>query len=166
MYKAANTWGPPFQCSATGQCSNSFTFLFMYIIIIIVWILCLWTGTYRDEAAPLFVGTTLAVFALGSVTAYGVWRSVEFIIHVFEFTIAIFPSFQQQILQSQKSAIRSDGVRSFNECTSIIRLQLMKSLECPPFRYTYGMYPTLKTYDTIQSNMEWKWKTWYMSWIS
>lgn len=22
MYRAANTWGPPFQCSATGKCEN------------------------------------------------------------------------------------------------------------------------------------------------
>ncbi|XP_031640726.1 uncharacterized protein LOC116352345 [Contarinia nasturtii] len=48
MYRAANTWGPPFQCSAT--------------------------GTYRDESAPFFVGTTLAIAALAAISAYGVWR--------------------------------------------------------------------------------------------
>lgn len=31
-------------------------------------------GTYRDESAPLFVGTALALAALGAVSAYGVWR--------------------------------------------------------------------------------------------
>lgn len=38
MYKAANSWGPTFQCSAT--------------------------GTYRDEAAPLAVGLTLGACVL------------------------------------------------------------------------------------------------------
>lgn len=51
MYKAANTWGPTFQCSAT--------------------------GTYRDETAPIAVGSTLAVVALCSVTGYGLWRLVQ-----------------------------------------------------------------------------------------
>lgn len=38
MYRAANSWGPTFQCSAT--------------------------GTYRDEAAPLAVGLTLGACVL------------------------------------------------------------------------------------------------------
>lgn len=38
MYRAANSWGPTFQCSAT--------------------------GTYRDESAPLAVGLTLGACVL------------------------------------------------------------------------------------------------------
>lgn len=48
MYKAANTWGPTFQCSAT--------------------------GTYRDETAPLAVGTVLAFAAVCTVAGYAIWR--------------------------------------------------------------------------------------------
>lgn len=48
MYKETNQFGPKFQCSAT--------------------------GTYRDETAPLAVGTTLAVFAACTVAGYGIWR--------------------------------------------------------------------------------------------
>lgn len=48
MYKAANQWGPPFQCSAT--------------------------GTYRDETAPIAVGSTLALAVVCTVTGYGLWR--------------------------------------------------------------------------------------------
>lgn len=32
------------------------------------------SGTYRDESAPLFVGTSLALAALAAISAYGVWR--------------------------------------------------------------------------------------------
>lgn len=48
MYKKTNNWGPTFQCSAT--------------------------GTYRDETAPVAVGSTLAVICLCVVTGYGLWR--------------------------------------------------------------------------------------------
>ncbi|XP_055312912.1 uncharacterized protein LOC129574649 [Sitodiplosis mosellana] len=48
MFRVQGTWGPPYQCSAS--------------------------GTYRDESAPLFVGTTLAIASLAAVSAYGVWR--------------------------------------------------------------------------------------------
>ncbi|GAB0087676.1 uncharacterized protein DMENIID0001_020150 [Sergentomyia squamirostris] len=48
MYKKANTWGPSYQCSAT--------------------------GTYRDETAPIAVGSTLAVMTLCIITGYGLWR--------------------------------------------------------------------------------------------
>ncbi|KAJ6635169.1 Lysosome-associated membrane glycoprotein 5 [Pseudolycoriella hygida] len=51
MFKAANTWGPTFQCSAT--------------------------GTYRDETAPIAVGSALAIVTLCSVTAYGIWRYMK-----------------------------------------------------------------------------------------
>lgn len=70
MFKAANTWGPTFQCSATGTltlrsemctCTN-LNFLIFYV------------GTYRDETAPIAVGSALAIVTLCSVTAYGIWR--------------------------------------------------------------------------------------------
>ncbi|XP_038113698.1 uncharacterized protein LOC6040526 isoform X1 [Culex quinquefasciatus] len=48
MYKSSNTWGPTFQCSAT--------------------------GTYRDETAPIAVGSTLAVATVCTVVGYGLWR--------------------------------------------------------------------------------------------
>uniref|UniRef100_A0A6B2EAK0 Putative lysosome-associated membrane glycoprotein 5 n=1 Tax=Phlebotomus kandelakii TaxID=1109342 RepID=A0A6B2EAK0_9DIPT len=48
MYKKASTWGPSYQCSAT--------------------------GTYRDETAPIAVGSTLAVMTLCMITGYGLWR--------------------------------------------------------------------------------------------
>ncbi|XP_055376960.1 uncharacterized protein LOC129609107 [Condylostylus longicornis] len=48
MYKANGLWGPVFVCSAT--------------------------GSYRDETAPLAVGTTLAVFVLITIGGYAVWR--------------------------------------------------------------------------------------------
>ncbi|XP_040168150.1 uncharacterized protein LOC120903033 [Anopheles arabiensis] len=48
MYKAGNAWGPTFQCSAT--------------------------GTYRDETAPIAVGSTLAVATVCTVVGYGLWR--------------------------------------------------------------------------------------------
>lgn len=48
MYKEASTWGPPFQCSAS--------------------------GSYRDETAPVAVGSTLAVVVLATITGYGIWR--------------------------------------------------------------------------------------------
>lgn len=32
------------------------------------------TGTYRDETAPIAVGSALAIVTLCSVTAYGIWR--------------------------------------------------------------------------------------------
>lgn len=34
------------------------------------------SGTYRDETAPVAVGSTLAVVVLCSITAYGIWRYV------------------------------------------------------------------------------------------
>ena len=48
MYKAANSWGPTFQCSAT--------------------------GTYRDETAPIIVGSVLSLTTVCVVIAYGLWR--------------------------------------------------------------------------------------------
>lgn len=48
MYKSSNIWGPTFQCSAT--------------------------GTYRDETAPIAVGSTLAVATVCTVVGYGLWR--------------------------------------------------------------------------------------------
>lgn len=48
MFKATSNWGPPFQCSAS--------------------------GTYRDESAPLFVGSTLALAVVLIVSGYGLWR--------------------------------------------------------------------------------------------
>lgn len=48
MYKSSNTWGPTFQCSAS--------------------------GTYRDETAPIAVGSTLAVATVCTVVGYGLWR--------------------------------------------------------------------------------------------
>lgn len=52
MYKASGKWGPPFQCSAT--------------------------GTYRDETAPLAVGTALAVAVLITISGYAAWRYIFF----------------------------------------------------------------------------------------
>ncbi|XP_055629820.1 uncharacterized protein LOC129770780 [Toxorhynchites rutilus septentrionalis] len=48
MYKSSNNWGPTFQCSAT--------------------------GTYRDETAPIAVGSTLAIATVCTVVGYGLWR--------------------------------------------------------------------------------------------
>ncbi|CAO1345794.1 unnamed protein product [Diamesa tonsa] len=48
MYKAGGLFGPPFECSAT--------------------------GSYRDESAPFFFGTTLAIATICTVTGYGLWR--------------------------------------------------------------------------------------------
>lgn len=67
MFKAANTWGPTFQCSATGTrwhygVKSEFSYYFFYV------------GTYRDETAPIAVGSALAIVTLCSVTAYGIWR--------------------------------------------------------------------------------------------
>lgn len=69
MYRAANTWGPPYQCSLTGN-FHHLTGQSMDTHIHN----STFTGTYRDESAPLFVGTTLALASLGAVGAYGVWR--------------------------------------------------------------------------------------------
>lgn len=51
MYKAGGQWGPPFQCSAT--------------------------GSYRDESAPFYLGTILAVACILTVVGYGVWRYMK-----------------------------------------------------------------------------------------
>lgn len=39
-----------------------------------MWCFSSFKGSYRDESAPLFVGTSLALSALAAVCAYGVWR--------------------------------------------------------------------------------------------
>lgn len=126
MYKAANTWGPPFQCSATGLCST-YQFISYNRVNFIVSTFYAWTGTYRDEAAPLFVGTTLAVFALASISAYGVWRLVEFIHFYIQSIVSLsFRPFGQQILQGEESAIWNHGIKSFNEWKMNSRLHFMK----------------------------------------
>lgn len=51
MFKKANAWGPEFVCSAT--------------------------GTYRDGAAPLYTGLTLAFAAAGTIAGYGVYRYMK-----------------------------------------------------------------------------------------
>ncbi|XP_070503636.1 lysosome-associated membrane glycoprotein 5 [Chironomus tepperi] len=51
MYKAAGQWGPPYLCSAT--------------------------GTYRDESAPFYLGTVLAVACIFTVAGYGIWRYMK-----------------------------------------------------------------------------------------
>ncbi|XP_036326313.1 lysosome-associated membrane glycoprotein 5-like [Rhagoletis pomonella] len=48
MFKESGKWGPPFHCSAT--------------------------GSYRDETAPLAVGTALAIAVLLTISGYGGWR--------------------------------------------------------------------------------------------
>ncbi|XP_039966626.1 lysosome-associated membrane glycoprotein 5 [Bactrocera tryoni] len=48
MFKESGKWGPPFHCSAT--------------------------GSYRDETAPLAVGTALAIAVLITISGYGGWR--------------------------------------------------------------------------------------------
>lgn len=48
MFKESGKWGPTFHCSAT--------------------------GSYRDETAPLAVGTALAVAVLLTISGYGGWR--------------------------------------------------------------------------------------------
>lgn len=39
-----------------------------------IWCFPSFKGTYRDESAPLLVGTSLALSALAAVCAYGGWR--------------------------------------------------------------------------------------------
>lgn len=51
MFKESGKWGPPFHCSAT--------------------------GSYRDETAPLAVGTALAIATFLVLVGYGAWRWVE-----------------------------------------------------------------------------------------
>ncbi|XP_063705023.1 lysosome-associated membrane glycoprotein 5 isoform X2 [Culicoides brevitarsis] len=51
MFKKKNAWGPDFICSAT--------------------------GTYRDEAAPLYTGLTLAFAGVGTIAGYGVYRYMK-----------------------------------------------------------------------------------------
>lgn len=51
MYKSTNQWGPPYECSLT--------------------------GTYRDETAPIAVGSTLALAVVATVTGYGIWRHLK-----------------------------------------------------------------------------------------
>lgn len=51
MYKAGNAWGPSYQCTAS--------------------------GTYRDESAPLFVGSTLAFAAVCTVAGYSIFRYMK-----------------------------------------------------------------------------------------
>ncbi|SPP84730.1 lysosome-associated membrane glycoprotein 5 [Drosophila guanche] len=48
MFKETGKWGPSFHCSAT--------------------------GSYRDETAPLAVGTALAIAVLLTISGYGGWR--------------------------------------------------------------------------------------------
>ncbi|XP_020801363.1 lysosome-associated membrane glycoprotein 5-like [Drosophila serrata] len=48
MFKDSGKWGPSFHCSAT--------------------------GSYRDETAPLAVGTALAIAVLLTISGYGGWR--------------------------------------------------------------------------------------------
>lgn len=48
MFKDNGKWGPSFHCSAT--------------------------GSYRDETAPLAVGTALAIAVLLTISGYGGWR--------------------------------------------------------------------------------------------
>ncbi|XP_023037054.1 lysosome-associated membrane glycoprotein 5 [Drosophila willistoni] len=48
MFKESGKWGPSFHCSAT--------------------------GSYRDETAPLAVGTALAIAVLLTISGYGGWR--------------------------------------------------------------------------------------------
>lgn len=48
MYKQSGAFGPPFQCTAT--------------------------GSYRDEAAPLYVGTALALATLATIGGYSGFR--------------------------------------------------------------------------------------------
>lgn len=48
MFKESGKWGPPFHCSAT--------------------------GSYRDETAPLAVGTALSIAVLLTISGYGGWR--------------------------------------------------------------------------------------------
>ncbi|XP_067613763.1 lysosome-associated membrane glycoprotein 5 [Eurosta solidaginis] len=48
MFKETGKWGPPFHCTAT--------------------------GSYRDETAPLAVGTALAIAVLLTISGYGGWR--------------------------------------------------------------------------------------------
>lgn len=52
------------------------------------------SGTYRDETAPLFVGTILGIFALGAVTAYGIWRLVDDIKNSQKTRVTLFLNFR------------------------------------------------------------------------
>lgn len=48
MFKDSGQWGPTYHCSST--------------------------GTYRDEAAPLAVGTALVLAVVFTISGYGGWR--------------------------------------------------------------------------------------------
>lgn len=39
--------------------------------------MCSITGTYRDESAPFYMGTVLAIACICTVAAYGVWRYMK-----------------------------------------------------------------------------------------
>lgn len=75
-----------------------------------------WIGTYRDESAPLFVGTALALSALAAVAAYGVWRyvwKVEFSdgwVALWNWLWNSLYSIYLQILENQESSIWQHGI--------------------------------------------------------
>lgn len=61
MFKESGNWGPSFHCSAT--------------------------GSYRDETAPLAVGTALAIAVLLTISGYGGWRYNH--IHLYNYSLHI-----------------------------------------------------------------------------
>ena len=68
MYKAGNAWGPSYQCTAS--------------------------GTYRDESAPLFVGSTLAFAAVCTVAGYSIFRYMKVCLgRIMFFFLQIFNEF-------------------------------------------------------------------------